>query len=176
MKALIWFMVLSTFTELAADICYFYHINNYPILHIFTLIEFGFLSYIFSKQIHRVISTRVIGAITILFIIGSILNSIFIQSLFSFNTYARGVEFLIILLYAIILMFELSNREMISLKVEPVFWFTVSVLVYYASSFFVIISTNILYKQMLIIWTIHNVFLLIHYLLFGKALWIRKAH
>lgn len=174
LRALTVFLLLSTLTEIGAIALFANGKNNFPLLHLFTLIEFALLSYIYSEQVQRIIPRKVIFGVAVAFTLFSIANSLFIQSVYAFNTYARGVEFLLILLYALLHMYLLSNREEGALTQMPMFWFTLGVLLYYASSFFVVLMVNMVLPQQQFVWAIHNIFLLLHYLIFAKALWIRQ--
>jgi hypothetical protein len=172
LRSLSLFLILSALTELVAIALFFYKINNFPVLHVFTLIEFGFLSFLYSEHIHKLIPRNFIFTLVIVFTVFSVVNSLFLQSLFTFNTYARGIEFLIILFYAIVHIYLLNTENSGTLLHMPMFWITLGIILYYASSFFAVLMVNLILPQMNLVWALHNVFLLLHYLFFAKALWI----
>lgn len=173
LRSLSLFLVLSTLTEIVAIALFFYKKNNFPVLHVFTLLEFGFLSYLYSEHIYKLIPRMVIFTLVIAFTVFSVINSLLLQSLYTFNTYARGIEFLILLFYAIVHIYLLNTENSGMLLQMPMFWITLGILLYYASSFFVVLMVNLVLPQVNLVWALHNIFLLLHYLFFAKALWIR---
>lgn len=173
LKYLSLFLLVSTFTEIASGVFIFLHKNNYPVLHVFTLLEFIFLSLMFSRCIGNLIPPKVIFWICLLFCSFSVVNSLFIQSIYTFNTHARGVEFLFLILYSLVYLYQLTTQEDVQVYQQPMFWVSIAMLLYCASSFFVILLVNHILSGMKPLWLVHNIFLLLHYILFSYALWIK---
>lgn len=178
LKALTFFLALSAIVEITSYYLWYEHRNNLPLLHLYTLIEFVFLSYIYREHIASVIPRRVINAIMVLFILFSVFNSLYIQSIYHFNTYARGIEIVLILFYAIVFVYALITRsDLTKLTRIPMFWVNTGVLLYYTTSFFVfLLSNNMLLmlpkSAVQLSWGFHGIFLLIYHAFLSVALWI----
>ncbi len=173
LRVLTIFMGVSVLTEILAYSFFYQGKNNYPFLHVFTIIEFAALTYIYSLHLRTILSYKVILVLVLSFILYSVLNSIFIQSIYQFNTYARGVEFILLILFALLYFYTIYINEVSSITKVPMFWINLGVLVYYTSSFFVVLVMNQLFPQMKFLWGVHNILLVTHYTLFSIALWIK---
>lgn len=118
-----------------------------------------------------------------LFLLIFIINLLFIQPYYTFNSYSYAFGALLIVVYSLIGLRQLLNSslnyDILRLKN---FWFAAGILVYFGSSFFIFISYNYLtvvsVKDVGVLWKIHNVFLAAGCVIFLKAItckeWIPK--
>ena len=178
LKALTIFLCLSLLLESVSVYLWSRSINNLPVLHIFTLVEFVFIWYIFHEHIRTVIPLRVGALFMVLFVAFTITNSLWIQSVFRFNSYARGIEILLILLYCLVYIYTLlTSDNTVLLRRIPMFWFATGALLYYTMSFFLFLLSNDMLIHFpkgtnMISWGLHGVFLVIYHVFLSVALWI----
>lgn len=169
------FLGLSTLIETGAITLFALDKNNYPLLHVFTIVEFVMLAWLYRPYLGAVVKPALHTFVLVAFGIFSIYNSLWLQPLTTFNTYARGISFLLLIFFGLVYLFHLIQGESTGIRKLPMFWINLAILLYYASGFFVVVMTNLVMPKLHIIWAIHNVFLVIHYLLYCKALWIKPA-
>jgi hypothetical protein len=114
------------------------------------------------------------------FIVFALINIIFIQGLFSYNSYTRtfiSVAMTIVsLIYFYVLIRELPTETITKL---PMFWINTAVLIYSAGTFFVNLSTdyliNVVKDNLIKPWTIHNFLGIIFYSVVSIAFWLNRS-
>ena len=120
-------------------------LNNLHALHIYTVLEFIFIGWYYYYNLPDIISKKSILICIVLFSTFSILNSIFIQPLHTYNSYARGIEILLIISFSILFymknVFDLKREEELSRLI-----LNTGILVYYGITFIYSISGNIINK------------------------------
>lgn len=146
--------------------------NNLYILHIYTIVEFLILMAYFIS-ITKVKAKKLLlvsKIIWVVFPIFSIVNRLFFQNEFEFNSNVRSIEALIFILYSIIYFYHSSEDDVnqswgnVSLN-----WINSGFLIYFSSSIFMfsfanfITSTNL--ESQLLIVLLHNTFIALLYIL-----------
>lgn len=146
--------------------------NNLPLLHVYTVVEYCLAALFFIKLFQ---SPRIIKGIyffSALFIFFAVLNTLFIQHLYSFNTYARSVEAILIISYCFIYFMQQLKTDQQPGTVKGI-WFVSGWFLYFSSSLTIFILSNIsltLSKQFdWWMWNVHATMVLIMYLLFTKG-------
>ena len=149
------------------------HQNNLYLTHIVPVVEFALLIWFFRV----ILSEKIIKTLIVLFTILSIFNVLFLESLTEFNTIARAVEALILIIVSLMYFYRLLrdlNEQY--LERSPLFWIATSILIYFSGSFFIFIYGNYIMpsaKLSLTFWAIHALFSILKYILFTIALWIK---
>ncbi|MCA6363096.1 MAG: hypothetical protein IM638_08650 [Bacteroidetes bacterium] len=172
------YIFLAVLTEIAAGIMHEINPeNNLPILHIYTLLQFLLIALLFRQFIRKKIHHQIWLTVTLLFLCGSIINSLFIQSIWMFNGYARAAESLIIVLFVIGYFYRLLFNEEAKTPLYsiPMFWISTALMFYFSACFFVfLMSGDVLImssKVFTISWAFHDLILIIHYIFLTAALW-----
>lgn len=151
--------------------------NNLPLLHVFTVLEFGLIVSMFKRSLNVYLSKIGIYLLIGLFTIFSLLNSVFYESIFTFNAFARAVEALIIILLSLLYFYStLRNMTEKDLVSSPMFWISSGVLLYFSASLFIFIYSNILFgetKNSFTIWGLHAIMSIILYIFYTIALWVK---
>lgn len=173
-------ILISALTEFGSTLLWSYRINNIFLLHIYTLEEFAMLSWFYASIITGRNWKYFFQSCLIVFTILTLLNSTFIQTLSVNNTYARGLESLIFMVYALICFNKLINAPSSSIP-RPYYMglllINSGVLIYFTSSSLLFTLSNYLRKPELtearmMVWTCHAFFSIIYYLLLFFGLWI----
>lgn len=141
-------------------------IRNLPLLHAFTLVEFVLVSFFYYSLFPR---RRVILLVTMgIFALLCLVNSIFLQSIWTYNSYTRSLEAILICLLGVLYFLDNMERE----KPHPIGanWFNTAFLLYFAGAFFLFLLSNLIVGNKAantVIWNIHATLVLLMYLMQG---------
>jgi len=152
-------------------------IPNLFIGHIYTLIEFILIAYIYKLKLDKLIPLSVFMAIVVGFVVFSLFNTFVIQGLHANNSYQRTLESVLVVVFVSLYFYKTAKELKVQrIEREPLFWFSAGALLYFSGALFIFIFSNylLLYSRSLGItfWTAHTFFLLLLYLFSTIALWI----
>ncbi len=149
-QRLCYFLIWNLLTEILAFIFMRLGYNNLPLLHIYTLGEFLLLSYFFKSLLTKPVFLRT--AFWYFVIAGSlfiIINSLFFQSVFGFNTFAKTFVQISIIGYAILYFYNLVENPLFSVAIsKSIRLINSAILVYYSGSLFIFMCSNVYLKDM----------------------------
>jgi len=153
--------------------------SNLFIGHFHTLVEFLLLANAFRIALNGFVSNKVMQFIMLGFAILAVLNTIFVQTLEFNNSYIKLFESLLFISFSLLYFYRLGKEMKIAnLEMDPMFWISTGVLIYFAGSFFIFLYANfiLLYTQELgiRIWFVHAIFFLLFGLLNSIGLWISQ--
>lgn len=153
-----------------------YHINNLWLLHYYTVFEFSLIAWFFGIILEGFIQPKLILIVGIGFGIASMLNSIYLQPLNEFNTYARSLEGVLVILMALAWYFRtLSEMKVKRLQDEPLFWVNTALLLYFSGSVLLFAFSNFLLSLNrslnLYIWAFHGIFSALLYSFVSIGVW-----
>ncbi|WP_113634643.1 hypothetical protein [Nubsella zeaxanthinifaciens] len=173
MKTIFYYLIAAGITNLTAILLIEMGMRNLPLLHVYTVVEtLFFLSYFKSIFNSQKIS-RYLNLLMVVFPIICIINFLFLQDIFSFNTYTRPLEALIIT--AICLFYLYRSGFVEDLMKKPVSWVNIGIMAYFpAASIIFLMSNYFVFKSYnkelnTLVWNIHSLLVLIMYLAFTKA-------
>lgn len=176
-KAIFFYILLALLTEIIAEVIGSIHLNNLPVLHVYTLLQFLAVAFLFKPIMNGRLMSNLWLTVTISFTAGSIYNSLFLQSIWEFNGYVRAAESLIIVLFVLwyfrTLLF--TDDAVKPLQDIPMFWISTGMLFYFSACFFVfLLSGDVIIlnsKVFAISWAFHDLILIIQYIFLTAALW-----
>jgi hypothetical protein len=177
LKAITLYTVLCVLFEIPGEYLAHKRMNNLFVLHVFTVVELVFLAYVYSFHIGNIINKKLLFGGTIAFVAFSIFNTIFLQPLDTFNSYARCVEILLVLFMAFCYIYALIvSNEQRQLRTLPMFWINTAVVIYFTASFFLYLVSNDMglsshFNKSL--WFVHGLLLCGFYFAIAKAIWIQ---
>jgi len=158
---------------------FFQKTNNLYTFHIFTNIEFVFLSLFFKdilqKNIPKYFFYIAIGA----FLGFSIYNSLFLQDWKKFNTYASFIEGIVMIalsgFYFLRGMQKVENIKEFQ-ENNHIFYMVAGIFLYFIGDFFILSLMNFIYAYAdkdfaRFVWILHIVFLWVYYILIGIGIW-----
>ena len=173
LKTIFIYLLVAGVTNAIAAILAFTHRNNLPVLHIYTIIELTLFVLFFSQAIdNRPIKQWAIPTILI-FTSLCIINFSFIQSIYSFNSYTRPLEAIILIGFSVFYFYLQTARETMGRWYDqPETWIVIGILLYFSSSLVQFSFSNIVSNKgsadiKRLIWNIHATLVLIMYLLFA---------
>lgn len=170
-KAILAYLIISAFFNTLAACLSAKGINNLPLLHLYTVLEFISLTSFFYFSTNRVKDKQVIKALWFAFPLLTIANVLYLNSIYLYNLIPRSTEAIIILILCInFLMRSLS----FSAERVPFFTFAVVValLLYFSGSLTLFALSDFIIADKtinLLIWNTHATFVLIMYLIIAVA-------
>ncbi len=149
--------------------------NNMPSLHLLTLLEFSAVAaYFYTLYPKRLKKPLLISSI--LFIVFSLFNSLWLQDQYTYNSYARGLESFLLLTYAMVYFLHwISNGDSLKLFQSPHFYMTSGLLFYFSATQFLFLFKNHLAintKWLVgLAFDVHLLVVIIYYSLLSVGLW-----
>lgn len=148
-RRLFYFLVWNSIIEILAFAFIQYGYNNLPLLHIYTLGEFILFGYFYKSIINKPIWFQ--KSFWYFIIIGSlfiILNSIFFQSIFGFNTYAKTFGQVTIIIFAVLYFYNLiENKSFSETTSKSLRLVNSAILIYYSGSLFIFMYGKISFTE-----------------------------
>lgn len=181
LKTFAWFIFLSGVIEFTSRILWFNSKNNMPLLHLYVAGGFIALTFFYRDILKDVIDKKITRILLFLFLSFTIINSLFIQSIFTFNSYALTVEAVIIVIFSlstfIIMVNDLMKKNHIGL-VNSINWINSGIFIYYSSSLLIFHFGHLitLFAPSSLVnytWVLHSFFSVVMYCCFFVALWNR---
>ena len=152
--------------------------NNLAINHLYHFFDFLLLSMLFMYALRGRWNKYLIPVISSLVLGFSIVNSLFIQSLNTFDSYSATLGSTVLIFYSVSYFYLLLKGNLTEdLGSSPMFWAAAGILIYHSGSLVIQFSGNYLLPKsqeiQTIIWGIHAVFNIIRYLIYAIALWVQ---
>lgn len=144
MKLLVAYFGLAFIADLVGSYLAAHSINNLWVLHIMTIIEFGFLMWIFSCWQNNQMLRTILRMSILLFSIVGIVAMFFLEDVLEFNTSSRSVASLILVAASAFTLFELNKESFSSVFNQPRFWVGSAALLYFAGTLFFFALGNVL--------------------------------
>jgi hypothetical protein len=178
LKIFSFFLFFSAVVQLSALALALNRINNLPLLHIYVAAGFLLLAIFYKKILNGFIQGRLIWIITIAFLVYTILNSIFIEPVRTFNSSALTVESILIVILSLFTFIVLLNdiaRERRSSLIRSINWINSGLFIYYSSSLLIFyLTNNFSFSFNRYIWILHSFFSMVMYACFYIGLWKRQ--
>lgn len=183
LRVFTYFLFLAGIVELVSKIFWFQSINNLPLLHVYVAGGFVLQAWFYNSVLKGFINPRIIWIVVILFTVFTIINSLFFQSIYTFNSYAVTVQAILILILSLSTYFLLLNdivkQERVSL-LKSLNWINSGMFIYYASSLLIFYFSDLIFTHYSnfankYLWSIHTLFLIIMNVCFFIGLWKRPA-
>jgi len=140
-----YFLIWNFLIELGAYICIQLSVNNLPLLHMYTLGEMILWSLFYREALlgsQKRKKGEVIFLLTIITLL--IINSLFIQEITGFNSYAKTLVNLIILIYGILYLIKLLETKKTKNQIGRLSFEIINfgVLIYYSGSLLVFMFSD----------------------------------
>jgi hypothetical protein len=175
---LLYLILLALTSDIVNTILALQKINNLPIAHVYGLLEGLFLIFFFSLilQLSKPVFVSLFSGYGILYI----LNSIFNESIYTFNAYSRSAEALLMLILSVFALHIFYIREDdIFIEKSPEFWAIIAILFYFSGALFsFLLSTDMLSQsrdRFYGSWVLHNFSNVLKNVIFAIGLWKIKT-
>jgi len=146
-------------------------LRNTPLFHLHTIVEMVLFCLFFRTLFREKLIRNIIVAVAILFTLYCIVNFVFLQSIYSFNTYTRPIEAIVLILLCVIYWWKTGTVENNSPWTAIADnWAVGGILFYFSSALFLFIFSNYLLQHVskqanVLVWNIHAGIVLLMYLL-----------
>lgn len=155
---------------------WYLHMNNLPLLHLFSVGQFTFLWLIFRRRIVPLIPKQTFQALLIVFYIFAVVSAVWIDGVFNFNAYARSFGAILLIFFCLTYYYQrLKMLDMEHLEQDPLFWISTGSLIYFSGSVILFVVSNyILQNEVMSIrlWGIHAVLNIFNIIFYAIALWV----
>ncbi|MBB6003179.1 hypothetical protein HNP25_001831 [Arcicella rosea] len=182
LRVFAYFIFFSSFIQLLSLVFWLYRMNNLPLLHLYVPVGFVLLAWFYRTILGDFINKRIIWFSSILFSIFSIINSLTLQKVFTFNSNALTVESILIIILALFsfmvflndIVKQNSYNDIISLN-----WINSGLFIYHTSNLLIFyfgatIVSKFSVDTNLYTWILHAFFSIIMYCCFFISLWKRS--
>lgn len=179
LRVFAWFLFLSALIQGASLILWWNKINNFPLLHLYTALGFIGLAAFYIKVLREFIRPRLLWGITIAFTCYTLFNSLFVQRIFTFNSYALTVEsilLVIITLSANLLFLEDAAKARSSRLLKSLSWINSGIFIYYSCTQLIFYFGDYFTRYFspeinTYTWVLHAFFSMVMYICFFIGLW-----
>jgi hypothetical protein len=180
LKLIFYYLVLATVTQMLSFAFWKQSINNFPILHVYTIVEYLLLLWFYSVALKKFIPKYVFITLSIAFPVFSVLDSVYVESIYAFNTYGRSLEALIFIFLSISWFVKIVGEDEETRHFgKAINYINSGFLVYFAGSIAMFAYSSYVAQMSethrVNVWTIHTVLAVQLYILIAIGLWKAKT-
>jgi len=170
------FVIVTACLEILSTALTFCGVNNMPLFHCYTYIEFIFILVIYYKVLKIPAYRIILMFCATLFAVFSIVNLVLWESLLEFNSNQRYVEGFIIMIICVLFFLQLLRKaEFIKLETYPYFWLTSGFLTYFAGTLIVFYLVRRLEDDSAdFYWGIHGILNILLNVCYALTLWMGR--
>jgi hypothetical protein len=170
----------SILFELISRVLRSYKIPNLYLFHIYVLTEFFFISWFYYEIFKRYLPSKTIPIVFLTFISFSLIDTFIWHNPFTFNSYAKTLECVIIVSYNVFYLYKTFDEFQDEDPSDtPIFWINAGFLFYFSGCLFLFTFSNFILTQGkpmgMITWALHAFFMTIMYSLISIGLWKSKS-
>lgn len=163
------YLVVGGITNVVARAVGAAHLNNLPLLHIYTILELLLVLRYFRSLARGKYVSLGIQLLYVVFPLLAVLNFLFVQSIFTFNSYPRALASVIIVGLCLHFFFREDDNAP---QQQAHRWINFGLLQYFGSAAFMFAFSNVIYQHASpqgqnLLGVLHATLVLIMYLLFA---------
>jgi hypothetical protein len=177
-KKLLYLLIIVLIVESVSNILWYQKINNLPVYHFFTVIQFLLIVNIYREALSQIFSKLFFTSLSIGFIVFAIINIIYFQDFFTFNSNATTLTGVIVIFFSLSYFYALLKEVKYSaLETNPMFWINSGFLIYFSSNLILFFMNNTLFKGVteasLILWGLHAIINIVLTIFYTVAIWVK---
>lgn len=184
LRAFAWFLFIGGILHLISLILWFNVLNNMPVLHVLVPATVLLLIRYYQIVMRGYLQPQILQITAIVFLLFSVLNSLFLQPIDSFNSYALTLESVLLIILSLATFLLLLNKTVSEEKLtttKSVRWINSGIFIYHSSALLIFYFSNVLssrYSDMFNIytWIMHAFLSVVMYSCFIIALWNRPKN
>lgn len=178
-----WFAFVSFLIQIASLILWFKHINNFFLLHAYVPLGFLSLSLFYAEVLKEYVNKKIILITAVLFTVFSVSNTLFIQPVNTFNSYALTLECILVIILSMstyMLFLNDAVKESHALVLKSVNWINSGFFIYFSSAMVIFYLGDYFTRYFpaelnRYTWVLHSFFSVIMYFCFFVGLWKHPA-
>ncbi len=177
-KLLLYYLICSGLINLGGMTLVRFHKTNLPLLHLYTIVEaiflLGYLSTLFRESVIR----KSVQALMVIFPLACIINVVFFQSIYVFNTNTRPLEAILITFFCLLFFYKSGftenwiNKSSSWFNMGILFYFPVVCIIFILSNYMVFVGKNKAMNS--IVWNLHAAMAMLMYLIWAKGFSLYK--
>lgn len=169
-KTLLVYLTVNAAINTIASVLAYYHLPNTPLFHCSTVLETLLLLFFFRQVLPSQKTGLIIKWFFYLFPVAAVLNLVFLQHLFEFNSYILSLQSILIITLCFLYMWLNENPEIISWTDIPFNWMVSGLLLYFSSAFILFTFSNFIIplstkKTLILIWNVHATLTILMFIL-----------
>jgi hypothetical protein len=182
LKVFSWFLFASAVLQLVSLVLWWQGISNMPVLHVYVPVSFLLLAWFYHTMLHGFLQKPVIAVAAFVFVVLSVLNSVYIQPVTTFNSYALTLESVLVIILSLSAYLLLLDARIIEAKraqLKSINRINAGLLIYYSASLLIFYFGNLIthgYSKTFnrYTWIAHSFLSVMMYTLFITGLWKRQ--
>ncbi len=178
MRIILHYLAIGCIFNLFAVVLSRNNINNMPLLHIYTIVEFACCALFFRSALEGMRIAKIISYLIAAFTLFSIFNVCFLQDIFSFNSYSRSLEALLLIVFCLFFFYKLLGAKAeVSQKSLPLLCICIGFFFYFSGSLFLFLFPEFEHAGFSIYqlaWLIHSLLVLLMYIFFSVAFYLSR--
>lgn len=176
-KGLFFLVLVTVVVEIISWILWYKLINNMPLYHFFTVIQFLLIVNIYRTVLSKIFSKLFFIIISIGFVVFAIFNTLFFQDLSTFNSNVTTLIGFLVIFFSLSYFYTLLKEVKYgALEKNPMFWINSGFLIYFSSNLILFYMNNTLFKgaaeASLTLWGLHAIINIVLTLFYSIALWV----
>lgn len=181
LKVFSWFVFVSGIIQLTSVLLWMGGVNNLPLLHLYTPVGTALLLLFYQTVLKGYLPHQLLTWVAGVFVIVCIVNSVFFQGIFTFNSNALTLQSMLIIILSLST-YVLSVNDTFKVKRQNLLssmnWVNSGLFIYFSSSLILFYFGDLLIqrtpKQFRVSWVLHSLFIVVMYILVIKGLWIHR--
>lgn len=181
-KTFCWFIFLSGVIQFTSLVFWYLGKNNMPLLHLYVAAGFICLAWFYNTVLDGFVNAGIIWSGALLFLLFTMINSLFIQDIFIFNANALVVQSVLVVILALFtFLFFLNDlvKEAGGREIKGLNWINSGLFIYHSSSLLIFYFDAAILRAFagtlnLYPWVLHSFFSMVMYTCFVIGLWKRS--
>lgn len=172
------FLAINGATNAIAKLLSLAKVTNLPLLHFYTIAELSVLLLLYRSILTDTRLSKWIPVIIAAFFVLCMLNTWFFQNIFTYNSYTRSLEAILIIFFSIAYFFKRLDKLDQPAGGNTIPIMNAALLLYFSGALILFIISNVVVADISLgaaIWNVHATLVLLMYVLFAIALWIHKS-
>ncbi|MDY8135173.1 hypothetical protein [Aquimarina sp. 2201CG5-10] len=176
-KKLLFLICITIIVEIVSWILWYQKMNNLPLYHFYTIIEFLLIVNIYKTVLSKTFPKWFFNFLSIGFSVFAIVNILFLQNLNTFNSNATTLLSILVIFFSLSYFYTLLKEVRYSaLETNPMFWINSGFLIYFSSNLILFFINNNLFKgsteASYLVWGLHAIVNIVLTLFYTIALWV----
>ncbi len=174
---LIYILIAVLLVESISSILWYKKLNNLPLYHFYTIVEFLLIVNIYKKELSKKFTKKFFTLLSIGFVIFAIINTLFFQNLQTFNSNVTSLLGLIVIFFSLSYFYALLKEvKYSSLETNPMFWINSGFLIYFSSNLILFFINNSVFKgsteASFTLWGLHAFINIVLTIFYTIAIWV----
>lgn len=160
-KTIVWYLIIATIANIVGVSLAVNNYNNMPVFHVFTVMEFLVFTLFFRYLADSQKAKKILSLFMVAFLLFGIVNAIYIQPIYTYNSISRSVESLLLIAFSLASFYRsLGENNPTVKKTKNLIWINIGIICYFSGALFLFIFSEYIAKDASsyrIGWIIHAV-------------------